>query len=114
MSAIDRARLGAYAAYLALAIVVGALPLVGSSESVCRFVGSATQDSAGSIGEPGHTAGVLAFTLAPLLALGVLLARRRGMSRGTLVVAAAVFPLAVLNFVIWAARGIFACGLPLL
>lgn len=93
-----------------------ALPLVLTSDSGCRFVGTATQDYEGYIREPGGTAGILSFTLAPLLAVAalVLLARAgRPASRIAVAAAVLVFPLALLDFILWVAKGTFGCGLGL-
>jgi hypothetical protein len=105
-----------YAAYAALALAVLGLPLIGISDSECGFVGSATQDYSGEITEPGRTGGMLAFTLAPLLAIAALVllvrAGRTGSPASRLAFTAAilVFPLAVLNFIFWIATAAFACG----
>jgi hypothetical protein len=107
---------GRYAAYAALALAALGFPLISMSDSRCRFVGTATQDYAGEITEPGKTGGVLAFALAPLVAIAALVllvrARRDGRPASRLAFAAAilVFPLAVLNFVFWVAKAAFACG----
>jgi len=107
---------GPYAAYAALALAVLGLPLISISDSSCRFVGSATQDYAGDISEPGKTGGVLAFALAPLVAIAALVllvrAGRDGRPASRLAFAAAilVFPLAVLNFIFWITKAAFACG----
>lgn len=87
-----------------------------TSDSGCRFAGTATQDYEGYISEPGGTAGFLSFTLAPLLAIAALvLLARAGRPASLIAVAAAlvVFPLALLDFILWAAKGAFACGLGL-
>jgi hypothetical protein len=108
---------GPYAAYAALALAVLGLPLIGISDSSCHFVGSAKQDYSGEISEPGNTGGVLAFALAPLVAIAALVslvrAGRNGRpaSRLAIVAAILVFPLAVLNFLFWIAKGAFSCGL---
>jgi hypothetical protein len=108
---------GTYAAYTALALAALGLPLIGMSDSNCRFVGSATQDYSGEISEPGATGGVLTFGLAPLVAIAALVllvrARRDGRPASRLAFAAAVlvFPLALLNFLFWIAKAAFACGL---
>jgi hypothetical protein len=107
---------GPYAAYAALALAALGLPLIRMSDSSCRFVGSATQDYAGEISEPGKTGGVLGFALAPLVAIVALVllvrAGRNGRPASRLAFAATilVFPLAALNFFLWIAKAAFACG----
>ena len=100
---------GAYAAYAALALALLGLPLISISDSSCRFAGSATQDYAGDISEPGKTGGVLAFALAPLVAIAALVllvrAGRDGRRASRLALAAAI-----LNFFFWIAKAAFACG----
>jgi hypothetical protein len=105
-----------YAAFGGLALTLLGLPMIGISESGCEFVGSATQDYTGTLGEPGNTFGLVAFTLAPLLAIVALFLLRRAAKnnrpRSGLAFAAAilVFPLAGLNFVLWVAAAAFGCG----
>jgi hypothetical protein len=114
------ARLGCFGAYAALAATVVALPLITSSGAQCRFAGTPTQDYTGPVAEPGNTAGLVAFTIAPLVAFAalVLLAqgRRRGQPASRLARAAAilVFPLAFADFVLWAVKGAFGCGIGLM
>jgi hypothetical protein len=75
--------LGRYAAYAALALTVLGLPLISISDPRCEFVGSATQDYTGQISEPGNTGGVLAFALAPLIALAALVSLVRAGRRAS-------------------------------
>jgi len=109
--------IGRYAAYAALTLALLGLPLIGISNSECRFVGRADQDYAGGISEPGNTGGLLAFTLAPLLAIAALImlvrARRANQdpSRLTITALILVFPLSVVNFAFFFVKGAFACGL---
>jgi hypothetical protein len=115
-----QARLAPVTAFVALAIVLAALPIVASSNSGCRFVGSPTQDYEPHIDEPGNTAGILAFTVAPLAAAASLIllvrVRRQGSRPSRLAVAAAilVFPLALVNFLVWGVSSASGCGTPLL
>ena len=106
--------IGRYAAYAALTLALLGLPLIGISNSECRFDGRAY---AGGISEPGNTGGLLAFTLAPLLAIAALImlvrARRANQdpSRLTITALILVFPLSVVNFAVFFVKGAFACGL---
>lgn len=106
-------------AYAAFALAVTGLLSVLGSGSTCRFVGGATQDYSGTVDQPGRTAGLLAFTIAPLVGVALLvLFARRGrhgspLPRWGVAAAVLVIPLAVLTFVLWAAKGASACGLPL-
>lgn len=80
-------------------------------------MGSATQDYTGSLTEPGYTGGLIAFTIAPLIAIAALVllaqARREGarVPRRAFAAAILVFPLAALDFVLWAAKSAFGCGI---
>ena len=110
---------GRFAAYAALALVLLGLPLLAVSETGCRW-NAAANNYTGHIGEPGATAGPLAFLLGPLLAIVALVllsraARRHDEARPRLpvVAAIAVFPLALANFLFWLLKGVsgaFACG----
>jgi hypothetical protein len=112
-------RAGSYAACAALALAAVGLALVSTADSGCRFVGSATHDYEGYVSEPGNTAGILAFTLAPALAVAALivLTRRRragGRSSGwALIAAITALLLALASFIVWVAASSFGCGAPL-
>jgi len=112
---LSLARVGSYTAYAAVAVTVVALPVLAGSGSECRFVGSATQDYAGAVSEPGHTVGLIAFTIAPLLAVGALVLIAQGRREGrralrfAVLAAALVFPLALADFFLWAVKGAFGC-----
>ena len=59
---------GRFAAYAALALVLLGLPLLAVSETGCGW-NAAANNHTGYIGEPGATAGPVAFLLGPLLAI---------------------------------------------
>lgn len=108
------------AGYAALALALLGLTLIGMSDSECRFVGRGDQDYSGGVTEPGNTGGILAFTLAPLLAMAALIVlvregrHGRRASRATFAAVMLVFPFAALNFIFFFVKGSFACGLGLL
>jgi hypothetical protein len=107
------------AACAALALAVTGLLSVLASGSACRFVGGATQDYSGTVEQPGRTAGLLAFTVAPLVAGALLVLSVRWRHHGSplprwgVAVAVSVLPVAAVTFVLWAAKAASACGLPL-
>lgn len=112
-------RYAVLAAYAALGIaLVGLVAVMGSGAS-CRFAGTASQDHSGVVDQPGRTAGMLGFTIAPLVSVVVLALfvkwRRQGSPLPTLgtLAAAVVVPLGALVFFLWVAKAAFACGLPL-